>query len=162
MEEWRDIKGFEGRYQASALGRIRSLRSLKIIKPCNASRGYVLVTLYFDGGRKSVNVHRLIAAAFLPNPDNLPSVNHKDLDKKNNVSSNLEWVTAKENSLHASARGAMAVGARNWNTKLSTDQVLQIRSMLKAGHTKTFIGEVHGVHRTTVLNIAKGKVWRHV
>lgn len=92
---WRPIKGYENLYEISNTGQVRSLcgryGKLNTLKQGVGSRGYLLVTLCNHGKQKSVNVHRLVADAFIPNPDNLPCVNHKDENKTNNNVSNLEW-----------------------------------------------------------------------
>ena len=102
MEEiWKPIPGFQGRYEASSLGRLRSVpgrKSGSILSQSSDGHGYLKVTVYERiGCRKSVYVHRLIALAFLPNPQCLPCVNHKDEDKMNNCVSNLEWCTQEYN-----------------------------------------------------------------
>ena len=96
MEEWRNIKGYEGYYQVSNLGRVKSLNYNKtgkegIMKSHDNGYGYLEVQLSKDGKVKHCRVNRLVAQAFLPNPDNLPEVNHKDEDKTNNCVENLEW-----------------------------------------------------------------------
>lgn len=92
---WCPIKGYENLYEISNTGQVRSLcgryGKLNILKQCVGSRGYLLVTLCNHGKQKTVNVHRLVADAFIPNPNNLPCVNHKDENKTNNNVSNLEW-----------------------------------------------------------------------
>ena len=95
-EEWRDIKGFEGKYMVSNLGRVKSLNYNNtgkegIMKGADNGRGYLFVVLYKDGKDKKCRINRLVAQAFLPNPDNLPEVNHKDENKLNNCVDNLEW-----------------------------------------------------------------------
>ena len=116
MEEvWKDIDGYEGRYQISSLGRLRSFLQDKEngkIKIGNETRkGYLAVLLYADDGTsKWVPVHRLVASAFIDNPDGLPQVNHKDEDKKNNRVDNLEWCTNDYN---------VNYGTRNVRTALS-------------------------------------------
>ncbi len=103
IEEWRKIKDYEGLYEISSLGRVKSFR----IDPAGAIlnvyehwKGYKFIYIYREGVRKKFFVHRLVACAFLPNPTELPIVNHKDLDKANNILSNLEWVNESENALH--------------------------------------------------------------
>lgn len=97
-EEWRDIIGYEGLYQVSSLGRVKSLRKNIIMKFITRS-GYYNLVLRKNGQRKSKQVHRLVAEAFIPNPDNLPIVNHIDYNRKNNKVENLEWCTQKQNVL---------------------------------------------------------------
>ena len=100
-EEWRDIKGYEGLYQVSNLGRVRSLNYNKTrqIKELSYAkrRGYLGVTLYKNGKPKTFTVHRLVARMFIPNPNNYPQVNHKDENKSNNDVKNLEWCTNEYN-----------------------------------------------------------------
>ncbi|ADI23905.1 HNH endonuclease family protein [Enterococcus phage EFRM31] len=102
IEEWKDIKGYEGLYQVSNLGRVKSLKFGKerILKTGVDRYGYISVNLYKNNKRKLCKVHRLVAQAFIPNHENKPQVNHIDEDKTNNMVSNLEWVTAKENVNH--------------------------------------------------------------
>lgn len=126
IEEWRDIKGYEGFYQVSNLGRVRSLDRYKnqvskrgriypafcpgrILK--QTYRGnYLRVNLYHLSGNgisyngESFSVHRLVAEAFIPNPNNLPCINHKDENKENNCVDNLEWCTYKYNSNYGTIR----------------------------------------------------------
>ena len=109
-EIWRPIKGYENLYEISSRGRIKSVDryvkgrygNLRFQKggirktTCN-SRGYPAIALCKDGKYKMFNIHRLVAKAFIPNPDNLPEINHKDENKENNCVDNLEWCTRKYN-----------------------------------------------------------------
>lgn len=102
MENWKDVTGYEGLYQVSDQGNVRSLnwRGSKgtknlWLKPHN--KGYLQVELAKNGVRKTFTVHRLVANAFVPNPDKLPVINHIDEDKQNNRAENLEWCTHKRN-----------------------------------------------------------------
>lgn len=102
-EIWKPIKGYEGLYEVSNLGRIKSLNynhtgKEKILKPTKDRYGYLQVTLCKNNIKKQYTVHRLVAEAFIDNPDNLPQVNHKDENKQNNNVDNLEWCDAKYNS----------------------------------------------------------------
>ena len=110
MEIWKDIKGYEGLYQVSNLGRVKGLdryvnckygrRKIKgKIMNYTTRSGYNVLVLRRNNKRQSKQVHRLVAEAFIPNPNNYPVVNHKDTNRKNNHVSNLEWVTVKENVL---------------------------------------------------------------
>ena len=99
METWKAIAGYEGLYEVSDLGRVKSLKYCKerILNPGKNTRGYLQVGLSKDGQRKMSFVHRLVADEFVPNPNNLTTVNHKDEVKTNNVASNLEWMSQKDN-----------------------------------------------------------------
>ena len=99
-EVWCTIKGYESQYQVSDQGRVRSLKFGKerILKPGITTDGYLIVGLCNNGKHKWYSVHRLVAKTFIPNPDNLPEVNHKDEDKENNSVHNLEWCSSKYNA----------------------------------------------------------------
>lgn len=113
MEEiWKDIRGYEGLYQISNLGRVKSFHKWKrascvdeyILSPTTADNDYANVTLYKDLKRKKFLVHRLVAEAFIPNPENLPHINHKDENKLNNNVDNLEWCTPLYNNCYGTAK----------------------------------------------------------
>lgn len=121
MEIWKDVKGYEGVYEASTYGTIRSLDRLikstrngvpflsprkgKILKASISYDGYLRVCLYKNGVMTTINTHRVIAMTFHPNPENKRTVNHKDAIKTNNNYLNLEWATDKENNNHARKLG---------------------------------------------------------
>lgn len=100
MEKWKDIEGFEGLYQVSDTGKVYSIRRNRILKPKTDKYGYYVVCLWKDKGFHRT-IHRLVAQAFLERVEGKNVVNHKDMDKKNNDVSNLEWTTVKENTVHA-------------------------------------------------------------
>lgn len=97
VEVWKEIEGSDG-YMVSNLGAVRS--PLKILRNI-ISKGYLVVSIYYNGKRFTKKVHRLVAEAFISNPENLPVVNHKDFNKTNNTPSNLEWCTVEYNTRHA-------------------------------------------------------------
>jgi len=101
-EIWKDIPGYEGLYQVSNYANVRSLRfgKIKIIKSHKDKLGYKHIRLRKDGKRKMYLVHRLVAMAFIPNPDNLPIINHKDENPDNNSPENLEWCTYQYNNTY--------------------------------------------------------------
>lgn len=100
-EIWKPVVGYEGHYQVSNCGRVKSIKFGKeIIMKQNIRRGYYYVNLYKNGILKTYQVHRLVAEAFLDNPDNLPCVNHKDENKLNNNVDNLEWCTIRYNNCY--------------------------------------------------------------
>ena len=98
-EIWKDIEGYEGDYMVSSYGRVKSLIKNKILKPNKIKRGYLQVTFY---DRKGYLVHRLVAMAFLDNPNKYPQINHKDENKENNCVLNLEWCTPNYNNHYGS------------------------------------------------------------
>ena len=104
IETWKNVVGYGGLYEVSNLGRVRSLpksgREGKILSPQMDRRGYRFVHLRINGQRKTGKVHRLVAQAFLPNPDNYPQVNHKNGNKSDNRVSNLEWCSREYNIWH--------------------------------------------------------------
>ena len=102
-EVWKDIEGYEGKYQVSNLGRVKSVRKQAIINPIVTKVGYERVDLWNHCQRNQQSVHRLVAKAFIPNPDNKSVVNHIDENKRNNSAGNLEWVTESENARYGTA-----------------------------------------------------------
>lgn len=107
IEEWRPVVGYEGLYEVSNLGKVASLNyngtgNRKELKPIKTHHGYLNVRLYKGGTWRGVRVHRIVANAFVPNPDNLQEINHKDENPANNVASNLEWCSHKYNCNYGS------------------------------------------------------------
>lgn len=109
QEIWRDIKGYEGKYQVSNLGNVRSLmyhnakgiKRISLLKPATDGKGYLRCALSKNNILTTFKVHRLVAQAFIPNPNNYPQINHIDGNKKNNKVDNLEWCTNSINQIHA-------------------------------------------------------------
>ena len=127
MEEWKDIEGYEGIYQVNSDGRVKSLDRIisgyhtnnfhargRIIKPTICVNGYAEVHLCRNGKRKVFLIHRLVAKHFIPNPDNLPEVNHKDENPKNNAAYNLEWCTSKYNANYGTRNARCYEGNRKY------------------------------------------------
>lgn len=179
-EEWRPVVGLEGLYEVSDHGRVRrcarerlrgnghpykvTQRVLAQVAAGHA-RKYRGVGLKASGEGPRVNsrvhlVHRLVAAAFLPNPDNLPEVNHCDLDKWNNCASNLEWSTGKDNQEHAAKRGRFH-GRTNPNArfKLQPAQVDDILARSAAGAKGVDLAEEFGVSPSMIYMINSGRAW---
>lgn len=101
--EWRSVKGYDGRYLVSNTGLIYSKISNKVLKHNKMSNGYLSVELFKDGKSKRLLIHRIVAEAFIDNPESLPIVNHKDEDRTNNSVDNLEWCTQKYNANYGNA-----------------------------------------------------------
>lgn len=142
MEGWRDIKDYEGLYQVSNLGRIKSFgngktRKEKILKSRKDGCGYHFVTLYKEGKVKTYKVHRLVAQAFIPNPDNLPQINHIDENKSNNCVDNLEWCDCKYN---------INYGSRNERTAKTLSKSLS-KPILQFSKTGEFIKRWDGLRQ---------------
>lgn len=123
LEEWKDISGFEGQYQVSNLGRVRSLDrwvravsggcykiSGQLMRAADNGSGYLFVVMCKHSKYTQRLVHRLVAEAFIPNPENKRTVNHKDGNRQNNYVDNLEWATSSENNKHA-----YKLGLRTWS-----------------------------------------------
>ena len=135
-EIWKDIEGYEGLYQVSNMGRVKSVERTvrngrgyrivpeKIKEPYDNGHGYLLVALYKDGNREQPLVHRLVATAFLENPDNLPEVNHKDENKYNNCMDNLEYCSRLYNNTYNGR--AKKVGEKNTNNPKISKPVFSI------------------------------------
>jgi len=97
-EVFLDIPNYEGLYQVSNFGNVKNTRTRKLLRPAKDTSGYKFVYLYKNNSRKAISVHRCVALAFLPNPNNYPQINHRDEDKTNNFVDNLEWCDNKYNA----------------------------------------------------------------
>ena len=98
MEEWRNIRGYEGLYQVSSIGRVRNTKTGRVLKGSKDNHGYLKVDLYKNNTRKSHKVHRLVAKAFVENPKSKPCIDHINTIKTDNYFKNLRWVSYKENN----------------------------------------------------------------
>lgn len=130
QERWVDVQGWEGLYQVSNKGRLKSFKDKsngRILSNKNKTGWYFNVVLCKKGRKdKSVKLHRLIAEAFIENPEHKPQVNHKDGNKQNNLAQNLEWVTPKENIRHAiKFNPNMIRGLNKWNKVIKPKRVVQ-------------------------------------
>ena len=173
-EEWRDVAGYEGLYQVSNFGEVKSMpreisyinrygykTTVKTIEkkmtPSNVGRGwmnkcgYLSVMLTINGKQKRVGVHRLVAQAFIPNPDNKPQVNHIDGNKHNNKVDNLEWVTREENMQHAAHK------LKCLSSMWSPDPVLCVETGKKYKSISEAARELGLNRRTLTYYINKGK-----
>lgn len=157
MEEvFKDVVGFEDYFQISNLGRLFSKRSNKILKLHTNKSGYVSLATKI-GGRQGINhcfkLHRVVAEAFLHNPDNKPEVNHKDGIKSNNIVTNLEWSTKSENIQHCNNLGLKRVGINSPYAKLNSKQVKKIR---ESNNTNASLAREMQVSESTIAKVIAG------
>lgn len=131
MEIWKEVDGFGGRYKISSKGRIMSSWGGWKLKTPTIQRGYYVTGLYLKPKKKVEFIHRLVAMAFIPNPEAKPQVNHKDGNKLNNDVENLEWVTASENAIHAIHVIKTKVPSRNKGYKLSEETIAKRKEFYK-------------------------------
>lgn len=169
-----DIVGFEGYYQISNLGNVKSLKRTIINggKPTNirerilkqkTNHGYKKVCLNKLGIDKQYFIHRLIATAFIPNPENKPCVNHINGIGLDNKIENLEWCTHLENMQHAFKTGLTNNSGENQtNSILKEHQIKEIKDLLKAGLSQYKIGKMYNVSRGAILGIHLKKTWKHL
>ena len=180
QEIWKDIKDFEGMYQVSSLGRVRSLDRFDsngrlhkgdIKTTRDNGNGYKVVQLYKDGKQKTVSVHRLVATAFIDNPDNKPEVHHIDSDRANNKLENLQWVTRKENNSFPERIESMKKNP-NWlkNNKKALAKATEKSTVVNSHRTRFTLGDVSlefsslsegarqlGLDQSTCTKVANGK-----
>lgn len=157
-EIWKDIEGYEGLYQVSNIGRVKRIRFInkntniekERIKSLKKRKdGYLEVALYKNGKGMSIQVHRLVAKAFIPNSNNLPQVNHKDGIKTNNVVTNLEWVSASENALHSSRELGNSIKKVNQYDKKG--RYLATYSSIRIA------GEINKIDESSISNVLAGR-----
>lgn len=181
IEIWKDIVGYEGLYQVSSFGRIKNLgrpiyqkngitKYLKVRiynhdKPMNSKGDYHRMWLIKDNITTVIPVHRLVCSAFHPNPENKPFVNHVDCNRYNNHYKNLEWVTSKENAVHAYNNGLYIItnGELNGCHKLTNEEVLEIRKLCASNKCKQVdLAKKYGVAPVTISRIHNKTTWKHI
>lgn len=130
IEIWKDIPEWEGIYQVSNFGRLKSFKKHPdglLLKQTNKNGDYFSVVLSKNNRIKSTRTHRLVAENFIPNPENKPQVNHIDMNKQNNHVENLEWCTSSENTTHAyTNKPSMCVGMNYYNQNIRPKTILQL------------------------------------
>ncbi len=183
-EEWKDVGGYEGIYMVSNLGRVKSLtrqnkfgdfvrtiQSKVLRQHLHAMSGYTAIRLCKDDTPgKQVNVHRLVALAFLANPENKKEVNHKDSNRSNNCLENLEWVSPKENIGHAFDKGMFSASHnpnRAWSAAMTAETAGKIKGRLldviEFGPIRIAeIAKEFGVTETMVYKIRGNHAWQQV
>lgn len=182
-EIWKPVLGYEGQYEISDMGRLRYVPKTVMRYRKDTSRshevrikgkttigtvsghGYAHTKLWKDGESRPVKMHRLVAIAFVPNPYNLPQVNHKDGVKTNNKAENLEWCDNSYNQKHANAHGLTNRKGERQNTcKIKEADVLEIREFYSKNPTafRKIYAEKLNITATTVCNIINRKIWKHI
>lgn len=174
-EIWKDVIGYEGRYQVSSLGRVKSLARIKYAKNngiqqvpekilIGHTERYRALSLCNGRSPRPKLVHRLVAQAFIPNPENKPSINHINGIKTDNRVENLEWCTQKENCVHAFKTGLSKPlkGENAPGAKLKTSDVIEIKRLAALGIDDTTIGKQFNVARTAISRIRNRKRWAHL
>ena len=174
-EEWKDIEGYNGFYQVSNFGQVKSTggqcgtvkRKEKLRSLSFTHDGYLKVRLIYRGKDQTVRVHRLVAETFIPNPDNKATVNHIDGNKQNNSVVNLEWVNRNEQMLHAYNSGLKTsiIGSFNTNSKLTDEQVREIRKSY-VPYSRNFgtvaLAKKYGVTNRVVGLVVRNKAYKNV
>jgi hypothetical protein len=162
--EWKQVKDFE-QYLIFKDGRLWNVNTQRFLKPKTMPGRYQDVKLQSKESHRYTTFHRLLAEAFIPNPFNLPQVNHLDGNKQNNILSNLEWVTAQENAQHALAAGLKVApkGEEFSGSKLTEIEVIQIRSeYIPRVVSRAKLAEKYQVSQGTIQCILERKTWKHV
>ena len=161
MEIWRDIDSYEGLYQISNKGRVKSLKYGKerILRAHDNGDGYLKVQLYKNTACQYRYIHRLVAIAFIQNPDNKPQVNHKDENKKNNCVENLEWITCIDNCNY---------GTRNERVSRKILQYSKSGEFIREWQSAAEVERVLGIDNSNITKCCKGKrkyagsfIWRY-
>jgi len=180
MQNWKALPSYEGLYEISINGEIKSLERIVtdtffgkqrirvlreiIMKNGKSSKGYPQTHLRKNLETKTWEIHRLVAKACIPNPNNLPQINHIDGNPMNNHVSNLEWCTQSHNQLHANATGLRTSqkGEANTQSKLTELQVIEIRRLNSSGISMRELGRRFGVSYPVIRNIVLRKKWNHI
>lgn len=176
MEKWKAVPEFEGLYEVSTTGRVRSLtrrqfngkgvftRLGQILKPGKVGAGYLQIHLANRGKTKDLLVSRIVAEAFVPNPEGKPEVNHRNGNKLDCTSANLEWVTHAENVNHAFANGLYPPrnGEAGSGSKLKNSQVIEIRKRFAEGDRQIDLAREFGVGDHTIRDIVRRNTWKHI
>lgn len=174
-EIWKPIKGFETAYEISNKGRVKSLSRFttvknhqrlvksRMIKLNPSDHGYLMFGIRINKFRKAGYVHRIVAETFVPNPKNLPEVNHKDGNKQNNNSENLEWCTHKDNVHHGIRTGlTVNYGENSKNHVLTEKEVIKFRRICRKGETISSISELFNKNNKTIRCAISGDSWKYL
>lgn len=162
MEEiFKDVKGYEGYYEVSNYGNVRSTsyKGTKILKPAKTRNGYLNVVFCIKQCKVHKFIHRLVADAFIDNPNHLEQVNHINGNKEDNRVSNLEWCTQEYNNQHAYNNNLLNRYEDRPEAKLTKEKVLKIPELIEQGATTDDLKNLFKVSRRCIDNIFEGKSW---
>ena len=164
IENYKIIPDTEGMYSVSNMGHIKNNATNFILKPYLTERGYLQVCLPFSSKEKrvTVNIHKLVAKAFVDNPYDKPYVNHINCIKTDNIFTNLEWVTPSENNEHAVKNGLIKSGEDSYLSVLTELQVLEILTALNDGVRNIELARKYNVAFTTIDDIRCNRTWRYL
>lgn len=159
-EQWKEIPGFNGDYIISNIGRIKSLkRKPRLLRPCITQDSYELIQLSINGKQKGKYIHRLVAKNFVSGYREGLEVNHKDGNTLNNIYTNLEWLSHKENIRHAWDSGnSKNYGESCSKSKLKRIDIIHIRKLVRA-KTQREVAEMYNISQPHVSDIVNGKTW---
>ena len=150
-------------YEVSDIGFIRNIKTGRMLSGSHDSRGYKTVSIYLGKKLYTKKVHRLVAEAFIPNPENKPTVNHKDGNKENNDITNLEWATHQENIDHAIKTGLRDINGINAVSNIYTEnQVHQVCKLLEKGKSARYISEKLNVNINLPRRILYLNKWKEI
>jgi hypothetical protein len=165
-EKWSLIDGYGDKYKVSNLGRVINEHKSRVLSAFKINSGYLCVSLYLDGKSSNKLVHRLVAAAFIPNHGNKPHINHIDFDRTNNAIENIEWCSPKENSRHSYSAGRFKTcfkpGSEAPCAKLNESQVVEIRERSMNGEGDAPLSRAYGVTPRAVKRIRKRETWKNI
>ena len=157
----KDIANYDGQYKICKNGKVWSSITEKYLSPAKTSGGYYTVSLYKNKKSKTHYIHRLLAEAFIANPDNMPCINHIDGIKDNNDLSNLEWCSYSENNRHAYSNGLSKKGNLRYNSKLRENHIKSVFMLSRIGLSQEKISRMFGVSRGSIQDVLDGKSWVH-
>lgn len=174
-EQWKPVEGTNDAYFISDAGRLlctnwKGTGQRRVMKPAKDAKGYLRTMIKYPDGYKTVKLHRLVAQAFIPNPDNMPQVNHLNFDPADNRVDNLEWTNNSGNIKHAVDAGRVVVptytdgipGSRNGMSKLNEAQVKEIRAKYSPRkYTRRMLAEEYGVSEACIKDVLYRR-WTHV
>jgi hypothetical protein len=166
MELWKPVLGFEGFYEVSTLGRVRSLPRQatpgKVLKPKVSFKGYHTINTSVNQKRKTMKISRMVLSAFVGDQPTLEA-RHLDGNKDNNTLANLAWGTRSENEQDKVLHGTVLIGSRNPKAVLTESDVSEIKSLISQGKSLKEIGPLFPkLGWRTFYDIRSGKVWKHV